>query len=315
MKFSTAIPLSPVLSPISYDSEVFSLGSCFAQHMADKLEYFGFKSICNPLGILFQPTALETFLSHVVNKKVFAAVDVFDHQELWHNFDAHSDLSRVSIEETVSGLNRAVELSSHHLATATHIIITLGTAWVYRHKTSGKRVANCHKVPQVEFDKELLSVEEVRESVFRMIGLIRQINPNALMIFTISPVRHIKDGFVGNQRSKAHLIAGLHDVLEHEQGSSYFPSYEIVMDELRDYRFYDSDMLHPSAIAIDYIWEKFTESHLSEQAISLMGEVDAVRKAMAHRPFNVQALSHQNFQLQLQLKKSALLEKIPHLVL
>jgi hypothetical protein len=164
---------------------------------------------------------------------------------------------------------------------------------VYRNIERNTIVANCHKVPQKQFTKELLSVEVIEKSIQNTLDLIDEINPNCNVIFTISPVRHLKDGFVENQRSKAHLITALHKVNSQKpKAKSYFPSYEIMMDELRDYRFYAEDMLHPSPIAIDYIWERFSETNISRESHSTMKEVDTIQKSLKHRPFNVNSNSH-----------------------
>jgi len=199
------------------------------------------------------------------------------------------------------------------VAKASHIVITLGTAWVYRHKASGNIVANCHKVPQREFSKELLSPGQIAGSVSNILSMLEKANPKAAVIFTISPVRHLKDGFAENQRSKANLISGLHEVLDAHVGANYFPSYEIVMDELRDYRFYATDLVHPNQMAIDFIWERFAESWISGSARPVMDEVAAIRKNLAHRAFNRESESHKNFIATNNLKIASLTARYPHM--
>jgi hypothetical protein len=194
---------------------------------------------------------------------------------------------------------------------STHFQITYGTSWVYRNKSSNSIVANCHKVPQSQFEKEILSVATIEKSIQNTIDLIQKVNPNCYFIFTVSPVRHIKDGFVENQRSKAHLITAIHSSISHLPSSNYFPSYEIMMDELRDYRFYAEDMLHPSQTAIDYIWKRFSENYISEENFATMEEVCSIQKGLAHRPFNADSDSHQKFLTSLNEKISKLKEKFP----
>ena len=196
------------------------------------------------------------------------------------------------------------------LETTSNIIITLGTAWVYRHIASKKIVANCHKVPQKEFQKELLITDEIKTSLENCMALVKKVNPNAQFIFTVSPVRHLKDGFVENQRSKAHLITALHQMINGND-VSYFPAYEIMMDELRDYRFYGKDMLHPNELAVDYIWEKFRSVWISPDCLSVMEEVDSIQKGLMHRPFNPDSVGHQKFRTSLQAKITYLQEKYP----
>jgi hypothetical protein len=249
--------------PIDYQSKILSFGSCFAENMAFKFDYFKFQNCVNPFGIIFNPVSIEKLIHRAINKIEFVENDIFFHNERWHCFEVHSDLSASSSELLLANLNKVLHSFRSQFQEATHLILTFGTSWVYRHKISGAIVANCHKVPQNQFDKEILAVEIIENSIKNNINLIQSINPNCNFIFTISPVRHIKDGFVENQRGKAHLITALQSAICNLQSAIYFPSYEIVMDELRDYRFYAEDMLHPNQTAIDYIWIKFFESAIS----------------------------------------------------
>ena len=199
---------------------------------------------------------------------------------------------------------------------ATHIVLTFGSAWVYKHLATGKIVANCHKVPQKEFTKSLLSIAEVGESLESIIAAISAVNESAQFILTISPVRHLKDGFVENQRSKAHLIAALHakmnsPFMKGGRGEVYFPSYEIMMDELRDYRFYEADMVHPSPLAIDLIWDKFKTAWISKKVQVTMDQVDVVQKGLQHRPFHADSMAHGDFKRTLQEKITYLKAKYP----
>lgn len=291
MNFTTKVPISKSNNPIDYSSEILSLGSCFAENMSEKFSYFKFQHQVNPFGIIFNPVSIENLLSRVVNKQKFTEDDIFYHNDLWHCFEVHSELSNPDKEDFLHSLNQVLEDTNTQISKSTHLIITYGTSWVYRNKASKKIVANCHKVPQSQFDKEILSVEIIEKSIQNSIDLIQKINPNYHFIFTVSPVRHIKDGFVENQRSKAHLITAIHNI----HNINYFPSYEIMMDELRDYRFYAEDMLHPSQIAIDYIWERFFKNYISEENHATMEEVGSIQRALTHRPFNPTSDSHQQF--------------------
>lgn len=299
MHFRTQISIPKSTSSLDYNSIIVSLGSCFAVNMAEKLNYFKFRNSCNPFGILFHPLAIEKLVDFAVSEKRFSDEDVFFHNGLWHCFDAHSDLSSPNKEELIATLNSISQKTRKDVAQASHIIITYGTAWVYRYVETKQIVANCHKIPQKQFAKELLSVETIQKSIVKTLALIADLNPDCTIIFTVSPVRHIKDGFVENQWSKANLIAAIHNILNTENGKynvAYFPSYEIMMDELRDYRFYAEDMLHPSRVAIDYIWKRFVETTVSESAIATMEAVDGIQKSLLHRPFNPDSESHLKFE-------------------
>jgi hypothetical protein len=316
MQFTTQIPVKKEQNQIDHQSRVLSLGSCFAVNIGQKFDYFKFRNVTNPFGILFHPQALEKLTDFAVTNKTFTEADVFFHNERWHCYDAHSDLSHSDKNVLLGNLNEATTSAHAEITLATHIIITLGTAWVYRNTATNQLVANCHKVPQKEFTKELLSVEIIKDSLLRMIALISKVNPGAQLLFTISPVRHIKDGFTENQWSKSNLIAALHTVLntEHRQlNTGYFPSYEIVMDELRDYRFYVEDMIHPNQTAIDYIWERFAQAWISEETESVMKTVDSVQKGLQHRSFNPDSVQHATFLAKLNDKIDLLQKQFPHI--
>jgi hypothetical protein len=313
MNFTTKIPISKYQNPIDYNSKILSLGSCFAENMGEKFEFFKFQNSENPFGIIFNPVSIEKLISRVVNQNFYSENDTFFHNERWHSFEVHSDLSNSNKEELLQNLNEIISLTHSQILSLTHCIITYGTSWVYRDKTSNEIVANCHKVPQKQFDKEILSVEVIEKSIQNTIDLIQKVNPNCNFIFTISPVRHIRDGFVENQRSKSHLITALFSSNFQLLTSSYFPSYEIMMDELRDYRFYASDMLHPNQVAIDYIWERFSENYVSEESQKTMEEVEVVQKSLLHRPFNSNSESHQKFLDNLKQKINTLESKYSHM--
>jgi lysophospholipase L1-like esterase len=308
MNFTTKIDVPQNPNPIDYNSKIVSLGSCFAENMGDKFQYFKFQSAINPFGIIFNPVSIERIIDRVVNDVLYTEEDIFFHNERWHCFEVHSDLSHSEATELLENLNQILEETKKQLKEATHVIITYGTSWVYRNIEKNEVVANCHKVPQKQFAKELLTVATIQESITNTIDLIQSINPNCHFIFTVSPVRHLKDGFVENQRSKSHLITAIHNLLSENNNlqSEYFPSYEIMMDELRDYRFYAEDMLHPSQIAIDYIWERFKESAISETAYVTMDTVESIQKSVQHRPFNPDSESHKKFEANLQSKIATL---------
>lgn len=316
MNLTTKIPITKCLNTIDYSSKVFSVGSCFSENISEKLRYFKFNTAVNPFGILFQPIAIEKMFYRMIEKRFFTEKDIFYHNEQWHSFEVHSSLSHPDKDVFLSQLNEIINKTHSKISSYTHAIITLGTAWVYREKQSGGLVANCHKVPQAKFSKELLAVETISKSIEKTVTLLKQVNPKIHLIFTISPARHLKDGFVENQRSKAHLIAALHQYLAQEnalQKTSYFPSYEILLDELRDYRFYAEDMLHPNKTAIIYVWNRFTETHIAEDAQQLMQEIDSIQTALQHKPFYAESKAHKQFLLKLEDKISTLQKLFPNI--
>ena len=283
------------------------------ENIGEKLNYFKFQNTLNPFGILFHPIAIENFITRAINKDYFQEEDlVYQHEQL-HCLEAHSSLSSANKEVLLRNLNNALDKTHKQIQKSSHIIITLGTSWVYRSLETDNIVANCHKIPQKKFLKELLTVDLVSESLNAIIALVREENPNASIIFTVSPVRHLKDGFLENQRSKAHLISAIHQVVEPRNNIFYFPSYELMMDELRDYRFYKDDMIHPNQLAIDYIWDKFKSVWISDESQKTMDKVEEIQKGLAHKPFNPRSEKHQEFLRNLELNISNLKKNFPNI--
>ncbi|MES2811978.1 MAG: GSCFA domain-containing protein [Bacteroidota bacterium] len=312
MQFRTLVPIVKYEYPIDYQSKILSLGSCFAENMGAKFEYFKFQSVVNPFGIIFNVVSLEKLIRRSIQKDYFTEKDIFFHNEAWHCFEVHSELSNESKESFLKELNELIESTNQQINESTHFVITLGTSWVYRDIISGEIVANCHKVMQKQFTKELLSVDTIEQNLQAIISMIHSVNAAAKFVLTVSPVRHIKDGFAENTLSKSHLISALSKVVTLSLSKcNYFPSYEIMMDELRDYRFYAEDMLHPNQTAIDYIWIKFFENYVKEEEFATMQHVCDVQKAMHHRPFNPNSESHRKFLEHLNQKINTLASAYP----
>jgi lysophospholipase L1-like esterase len=306
MNFQTIVPLNKeTRNSIDYNAKILLLGSCFSENIGDKLNYFKFQTSQNPFGILFHPKAIENLVTNAINEKKYLPEDLIFQNERWHSFDAHSSLSTTDKNELLANLNSAIIATNKKLKEATHIIITLGTSWVYRFIETDVIVANCHKIPQKKFLKTLLSVDEITKSLKTTISHLKSVNKNIHILFTVSPVRHLKDGFIENMQSKSHLITAIHSIMK-TKNSSYFPSYEIMMDELRDYRFYAEDMIHPNKTAINYIWERFSETRISESSKLTMKEVETIQKGISHRPFNENSEQHQKFLTNLEIKKEKL---------
>jgi hypothetical protein len=312
LKLQTQIQLSPEKNQIDYESKVLLLGSCFTENIGGKLEYFKFQNLQNPFGIIFNPVSILGLVERAIRNEYFTEADIFQKEENWYCFEVHSLLTAGSKEAFLGLLNNKLEQLREYVSIASHIVFTYGTAWVYRYKTFGLLVANCHKVAQKEFSKELLSVETVATTLEKTTALINEVNLNATIITTVSPVRHSKDGMIENARSKAHLITALHQV-EDTMDLHYFPSFEIMMDELRDYRFYKQDMLHPNETAIQIIWERFKGVWIASETETLQKEIDTVQKGLRHRPFNPESASHKEFLENLQKKISVLQKRVSHL--
>jgi hypothetical protein len=303
-----------IYNPISYNSKLVLLGSCFSENIGDKFDYYKFQSHQNPFGVLFHPKAIETVIANAINKKTYTENDIFFLNERWHCFEAHSSLSSPDKNELLNTLNLAIKTTHQQLQEASHLIITLGSAWVYRFIEADTFVANCHKVPQKKFLKEIMPVAAIMESMEVIISLIKSINSKATILFTVSPVRHLKNGFVQNQQSKSHLLTAIHQIVDPRKKTHYFPSYEIVMDELRDYRFYKEDMIHPNKTAINYIWERFSETWISENSQQTMQEVATIQRGLKHRSFNPTSEQHQQFLKNLELKIAKLQEQLPFIM-
>jgi len=294
---------------IDYQSKIGLIGSCFVEHIGEKLSYFKFDNFINPYGILFHPKAIEKALFDIVNQKIYTKNDLEFEDELWHSLHHHSSFSNIEASKVTEIINHRIEQTHSELKKASHLIITLGTAWVYLHIETDQLVANCHKIPQSNFIKRQLSIDEIVESLRTSIELVKSINPEIQLIFTLSPVRHLKDGMLANSESKARLLSGIHKVITNSS-SFYFPSYEIQMDDLRDYRFYTKDMLHPNELAIDYIWAIFKKTWISPKSFSILEEVASIQRDLRHKPFNPDSEQHQKFVKNLRKKQEKITQKI-----
>ncbi len=285
MKLQTFVKVEPSRFPIDHRSKILMLGSCFATNMAAKFEYFKYDVTTNPHGIIFNPVSLENLIRNSLAQKNLSKDLIVETLNGFKSFECHSDIKGNDLNEISENISNANQRLKSLVETASHIFVTLGTAWVYRQLATNKIVANCHKVKSSQFKKELISVTEIEKSIEGIIQIISNKNLSAKIIFTVSPVRHIKDGIIENQRGKSNLFAALHNVLDrYSEITSYFPAYEIMMDELRDYRFYKDDMLHPTDLAVNYIWNIFAKAYFSEQTSLQNTETDKLQKALLHRP-------------------------------
>lgn len=314
MKLQTQIPITPQENQIDYSSKVLLLGSCFTENIGAKFTYFKLDCLVNPFGIIFNPISIERLIIRALAKENFTDKDIFYHNEQWHCYEVHSALSNGDKEEFLNELNTKLDLLSKYIKKATHIIFTYGTSWVYKTKQDKTVVANCHKISQKEFDKKILSVEMIARSITNVCNEIKKENNAVNFISTVSPVRHLKDGFVENTQSKANLVVAIHNALSPQAQSGdlhYFPSFEIMLDELRDYRFYKQDMLHPNETAITIIWEKFKQTWIVSETETTLQEVASIQRGLAHKPFNENSEAHKVFKRNLQVKIKRLQAQFP----
>ena len=287
MQFFTEIEIKPFDKKIGYQSKVMMMGSCFTENIGIRLEKFKFNIDLNPFGILYNPISVANSLKILKEKRYFKEDDFFFRDGLWHSFAHHGRFSAPDKTIVLDKINSVIETSSETLKTANFLFVTFGTSWVYELKSTRQVVANCHKVPSDEFHRFRLPETEITEVYVNLLKELWGINPGLQVFFTVSPIRHWKDGAVENQISKATLILAISNIVDQFPSQChYFPSYEIVMDELRDYRFYADDMLHLSDVAINHIWQKFENSLIDEKSRSLMSEIGKIKRAMEHRPFN-----------------------------
>lgn len=291
MKFRTEIDIKPWQKRIEHSDSILSLGSCFATNIAQRLLERKFKVCNSPTGILFNPASIARSLELMSTCYQVSENDVFLSGELYSSYLFHSHFSSTNKQEAIERMQQAINAGNKALSSTNYLIVTLGTAWVYRLKTTGEVVANCHKQPSANFSRALLSVDEIVEALESIHD-----HCSAELILTISPVRHIGEGMEDNSLSKALLrVAVAEFIKRHPERTTYFPSFEILIDDLRDYRFYDNDLVHPSTMAIDYVAEKFFEAALSEKAKCRIEDIDRIVRAANHRPQNPNSEQHRAF--------------------
>lgn len=280
MQFRTVIKPLHQSADINYNSNIITIGSCFSDNIGNWLKQHKFNCSANIFGTVFNPVSIASYFKSLE----LTTDDLININEVWVSLNHHSQNNKISKEELILHLSNLQTEFKQKISEATHLIITLGTAWVYKNKENNKVVANCHKIPQNHFKKELLSIEEIVDAL----DLICQYVPDTCnIIFTLSPVRHVKDGFIENSRSKARLLEAIHQTVEKNRNKClYYPAYEIFIDDLRDYRFYEVDLIHPATPGLDYIKEHFAESFFSEETIQLLNRIKVVLNASNHKLFN-----------------------------
>ena len=312
MEFHLEFSPIPFATKIDHSQLLFLAGSCFTEQIGQKLSAHKFRIIDNPNGILFNPVSIsKSVLSYIQNKQ-YGEADLFYHNELWGSWEHHTRFSSVSKDTCLQKINASQSAAHGFLKNADWVLLTLGSAFVYELENK-QVVANCHKVPTDKFKKRLLAIDEVVTVLENLLLNLKAFNPKLKIIFTISPVRHLRDGFIENNRSKAILINSVHHVVDKYEHAFYFPSYELIIDDLRDYRFYAEDMVHPNYAATNYVWEKFVTTCIDPSSQILMKEINTINAARHHKPFNPASQAHQKF-LKINLAKiEKLKEQFPYL--
>ena len=294
MRWSIDFPIPASPFPISPTSKVVSLGSCFAQTIGKKMQAAKFEVLVNPFGTVFHPLNLADLLNQALEQRPMDPTGVVAREGLFVHYGAHSDVKGATRDELEENFTQQLVLLHQSLKQASHLVLTLGTAWLYQHKEFG-RVANCHKQPAALFEKKLYSSEELKVEFGAVLQAILEHYPTLQIILTLSPVRHTKDGIPENQLSKSLLRVLCAQLEQDMEAVTYFPAYEIMVDELRDYRFYKSDLVHPSEEAENYIWEKWQQAIFAQVTQQKVAEIQKIQLDLAHRAFNPDSESHRKF--------------------
>ena len=313
MQFTLTLDIPQLPKPITYTDNILLIGSCFTEHISDRLQQHKFNVISNPHGILFNPLSVASSLDSYLNAQQYNETDLFYLNELWNSWDHHTRFSNIDATAALNAINQSQSAAADLIKKADWVIITLGSAFQYYLKETGMPVANNHRAPAQWFEKKLLGIEEITTALSNTIQQLYEANPFAQVLFTISPVRHIRDGVIDNNRSKARLIESVHALCGVYPQAYYFPAYELVIDILRDYRFYDIDFVHPNFPATMYVWEQFAKACIAPAAQELMPQVQEIITARSHRSRFPETEAHKKFKESYAAKTRALMNKYPFL--
>lgn len=310
MELFTPVHIAPLDTRITHYGTGLLLGSCFAENMAHKMSRGKLPVTKNPFGVLFNPASIASALADLAAGRLFTGDDLHRNDGLWVSFSHHGSFSSPDRDEALAAMNRSAAAGAEALRASSYAVITLGTAWIYERRPSGCVAANCHKFPAQDFTRRRMGIEEIAETLG---SVMSEHLAGKRTILTVSPVRHLKDGLAENSRSKAILIEACHRIADSNPSAEYFPAYEIMNDELRDYRFYDRDMAHPSPVAVDYIWERFAEAAIDAPTRELMRRAGHIADAAAHRPLHAGSPSHLAFRRGMLAKALALQTEHPEI--
>jgi hypothetical protein len=316
MDFRTKIDIPKQNFEIDYNSKILLLGSCFTTQIGEILQDYKFNTVANPFGVLYNPYSIRNSIELLTTNKEFTTKDIIQtnptdkiSQEKYASFFHHSSFARLSKEEFLENANEHLRKASQFLKAADTVIITLGTSWIYKLTENSMVVSNCHKRLSSEFTRERMTTSQVKQALENIINML----PDKKIIFTVSPIRHFKDGAHQNMLSKSTLLLAIDQVCQVVDRVDYFPAYEIVMDELRDYRFYAADMLHPSEVAIEYLWQRFREWCFSADANRATDEALRLRSRLNHRFLTADTAAQQAFRAQTDKLLAEFLSRHPYL--
>ena len=313
MDFRKSVELPIGEAEIRHSDQLLLIGSCFTENMGKIFSANKFRCLINPFGILYNPLSIAEAICQMLAHRQYDENDLLCNHGMWLSLMHHGSFSSLDKNECLDKINFNLKQGADCLQKAKWLIITFGTARVYEWKQTGQIVGNCHKLPEKCFSRRLLEVDEILETYDHLFSDLRKVNPELNVLFTVSPIRHTRDGMHGNQVSKATLLLAIDKLCSGHSFCHYFPSYEIMIDELRDYRFYDADMVHPSQLAIEYIWECFAKSYFKNQTMDFLKEWESIRRGLEHRPFNPDSEEYLRFRSQILLKMERLKEKYPYL--
>lgn len=308
MNFHAEFFPKPFIQKINHRNKLMLIGSCFTEQIGHKLSRYKFNVIENPHGILFNPVSIAKTVVSYAEDKLYESNDLFYYNELWGSWDHHTRFSNIEKEKAIHTINKSQQQANTFIKSADWLLLTLGSAFVYENQSIEEKskydnvVANCHKIPNEKFNRRLLDIEEIIKVLSDMIRMLKKVNQSINLIFTISPVRHLREGFIENNQSKSALIQAVHALVNNDN-IFYFPAYELIIDDLRDYRFYAEDMVHPNYAATQYVWEKFVATAIDESSQELIKEINIINAARNHKPFNPGSKQHKIF-LQTHLEKA-----------
>jgi hypothetical protein len=296
MNFHLTFPIQPFKQKINYSHKFLFAGSCFAENIGETMQLYKFDVKINPHGILYNPASIATALRRYIDNRVIQENELFFANECWNSWEHHSRFSNTNKQSCLVDINKSISAAHEYIKQTDWLFITFGSAFVYRRNATNELVGNCHKVHNNQFTKQLLSINEIVTDYQLLIQQLKAINNKIKIVFTISPVRYIRDGVVENNLSKARLIEAVHELVSQQTNLFYFPAYELMMDDLRDYRFYKTDLVHPTEQAITYIFEKLTDTIFDEETKLLFDKIKNIITAKEHKPFNTEAESYRKFQ-------------------
>jgi hypothetical protein len=313
MQFMLPVDIPQLKQPILYTDNILLVGSCFTEHIHERLQQYKFRTLSNPHGILFNPLSVASSLDSYIEDRAYTPGELFQLNELWNSWDHHTRFSHIDADMALKGINASQQEAGAFIKKADWVIVTLGSAFQYYLKENNQPVANNHRAPAQWFEKRLLGIQQITNALAATLEKLFAVNPFARVLFTISPVRHIRDGVVDNNRSKARLVEAVHELCSRYEKAHYFPAYELVIDILRDYRFYDVDFVHPNYMATSFVWEQFVKSCMSPSIYDVMQQVQEISTARSHRPRFPETVAHQKFKESYAEKIRVLTDKYPYL--